>query len=150
MRIARHEFGAAATALTVAFTAKSYSQIVRVKSRFNFAVIGFRFRTYAHLASAKANGADARVRSICGLNSVILEDSAADTQKDMGCNSYQRENCCNILALRDGGAITIATRIDGMLRCPSPVRRLESMFMSKGHAATIPLCYSDAVPLETY
>ena len=109
MQITRREFGAAATVLALASTAKSYSQIVGANDRLNFAVIGLRSRAYAHLASLKANNAKARISHVCDVDSVTLAKFAADTQKAMGVAPAADRDFRNILALKDVDAITIAT-----------------------------------------
>jgi predicted dehydrogenase len=109
MRITRREFGAAAAVLALASTAKSYSQIMGANDRLNFAVIGLRSRAYAHLASLKANNANARISHVCDVDSVTLAKFAADTQKKMGVAPATEKDFRNILALKDVDAITIAT-----------------------------------------
>ena len=61
-----------AAGLAIGSTAKSYGQILGSNDRLNFAIIGLRWRGYAHLSALKANVDTARVSHICDVDSSIL------------------------------------------------------------------------------
>ena len=106
----RRDFTAkAAAAVTVATTAKSYSQILGANNRLNFAVIGLNSRAYAHLSALKDNKDHARISHVCDVESNILAKFAAATEKSMGEAPAKERDFRNILARRDVDAITIAT-----------------------------------------
>jgi predicted dehydrogenase len=106
----RRDFTArAAATLTVAATAKSYSQILGANDRLNFAVIGLNSRAYAHLSALKDNKSNARISHVCDVESNILARFAAATTKSMGEAPATERDFRNILAHRDIDAITIAT-----------------------------------------
>jgi len=109
MRMTRREFGAGAAVFAVASTANSDSQIVGFNDRVNFAVIGLHSRAYAHLGSLKANSAKARILHVCDVHSVTLAKFAADTQRNMGVTPATDKDFCEIVALKEVDAITIAT-----------------------------------------
>ena len=109
MNMTRRDFTAGAIAVATASTAKSYAQIVGANNRLNFAVIGLNSRAYAHLASLRANKANARISHVCDVDSNILKKFAAATEKAMGEAPASDKDFRNILALKEVDAITIAT-----------------------------------------
>src|SRR5215475_1940777 len=72
------------SAVAVAFTAKSYAQILGANNRLNFAVIGLNGRAHAHLSSLHANRAAARISHVCDVDQTILGKFAAQTQDVTG------------------------------------------------------------------
>src|SRR5215469_16533404 len=105
----RRDFTAkAAAAVTVATSAKSYSQILGANNRLNFAVIGLSSRAYAHRSALKDNKAHARISHVCDVESNILAKFAAATEKSMGEAPAKERDFRNLLARRDVDAITIA------------------------------------------
>jgi len=63
--VTRREFldtiAAGAAGMAISSTAKSYGQILGSNDRLNFAIIGLRWRGYAHLSALMANKDTARV-----------------------------------------------------------------------------------------
>ena len=100
---------AGAAGLAISSTAKSYAQILGSNNRLNFAVIGLNGRAYAHLASLKANKANARISHVCDVESNILKKFAAVTQTEMGEAPGIEKDFRNLLARREIDVITIAT-----------------------------------------
>jgi predicted dehydrogenase len=100
---------AGSAALALAWSAKSYAQILGSNDRLNFAVIGLNSRAYAHLSSLKANKAQARISHVCDVDSNILKKFASSTEQEMGAAPATDKDFRNILAIRDVDAITIAT-----------------------------------------
>jgi predicted dehydrogenase len=100
---------AGAAGLAIGSTAKSYAQIIGSNNRLNFAVIGLNGRAYAHLASLKANKANARISHVCDVESNILKKYATHTQTEMGESPATEKDFRNLLALKEIDAITIAT-----------------------------------------
>lgn len=109
MTMTRRDFAAGAAAVAIATTAKSYGQIKGANDRLNFAVIGLNSRAYAHLASLKANKANARISHVCDVDSVTLKKFGNATEKAMGAAPAMDKDFRNILALKEVDAITIAT-----------------------------------------
>jgi predicted dehydrogenase len=97
-----------AAGLAVSSTAKSYSQIVGSNDRLNFAILGLRWRGYAHLAGLQANSDKARVSHICDVDSRILAKFSAAAQKALGYEPANEKDFRNILARRDVDVITLA------------------------------------------
>ena len=73
-----------AAGLAVSSTAKSYSQILGSNDRLNFAILGLRWRGYAHLAALKANSATARVSHICDVDSRFLTKFGGIAEQQLG------------------------------------------------------------------
>jgi len=111
--ITRREFidGLAVTtaSLTMASTAKSYSQIMGSNERLNFAVIGLNSRAYAHLSSLKANKSAARITYVCDVDANILRKFADATAKEMGETANSEKDFRKVLERKDVDAITIAS-----------------------------------------
>jgi hypothetical protein len=78
MMTRRDSAAKAAATITVATTAKSYSQSIGANGRVNFAVIGLNSRAYAHLSALKDNKSNARISHVCDVESNIL--AAATTE----------------------------------------------------------------------
>lgn len=75
-------FGAAG--LAISSTAKSYGQIMGSNDRLNFAIMGLRWRGYAHLAALKANKDTARVSHACDVDSNILAKFLGVAEQQLG------------------------------------------------------------------
>ena len=101
--------GLAVGAAGLAFTAKSYGQIMGANDRLNFAIIGLNSRAGAHLSSLKANKDLARVSHICDVESNILKRFAGDSEKELGYTPTSVGDFRQILALKEVDAVTIAT-----------------------------------------
>lgn len=97
-----------AAGLAVSSTAKSYSQIIGANQRVNFAIIGLRWRGYAHLAALKANEDTARVSHICDVDSRILAKFAGVAQPQLGYAPTNDKDFREVLQQRDVDAISIA------------------------------------------
>ena len=97
-----------AAGLAVSSTAKSYSQIIGANQRVNFAIIGLRWRGYAHLAALKANQDTARVSRICDVDSRILAKFAGVAQQQLGYASANEKDFRELLQRSDVDAISIA------------------------------------------
>lgn len=104
-----------AAGLAVSSTAKSYSQIIGANQRVNFAIIGLRWRGYAHLAALKANEDTARVSHICDVDSRILAKFAGVAQPQLGYAPTNDKDFREVLQQRDVDAISIAG--SGPLAC---------------------------------
>ena len=73
--ITRREFldtiAAGGAGMAISSTAKSYGQILGSNDHLNFAIMGLRWRGYAHLSALMANKDTARVSHICDVESKI-------------------------------------------------------------------------------
>src|ERR1039458_48635 len=98
-----------ATGLAICSTAKSYGQIVGSNDRLNFAIIGLRWRGYAHLSGLKANKDSARLSHICDVDNNILAKFAGVAEHELGFAPASEKDFRNILEQKDVDAITIAT-----------------------------------------
>src|SRR5580658_10880798 len=86
--ITRREFldtlAVGATGLAMGSTAKSYGQILGSNDRLNFAIMGLRWRGYAHLSALMANKDTARVSRVCDVDSNILAKFRATAEHELG------------------------------------------------------------------
>src|ERR1035438_9299989 len=86
--VSRREFldtlAAGAAGLAIGSTAKSYGQILGSNDRLNFAIMGLRWRGYAHLSALKANKDTARVSHVCDVDSNILAKFAGTAEHELG------------------------------------------------------------------
>ena len=98
-----------AAGLAIGSTAKSYGQIIGSNDRVNFAIIGLRWRGYAHLAGLKANKDTARVSHICDVDSNILAKFATVAQQELGYAPASDKDFRHVLQQRDVDAVSIAT-----------------------------------------
>lgn len=105
----RRTFLATASAAGLAFTAKSYAQIVGSNSRVHFAVIGLNSRAYAHLSSLQANKKDAQLLAIADVDTVILHKFADAATSAMGDKPRVEQDFRKLLAAPDIDVVTIAT-----------------------------------------
>ncbi|MGB6686642.1 MAG: Gfo/Idh/MocA family oxidoreductase [Terracidiphilus sp.] len=95
--------------LAIASTAKSYGQILGSNDRLNFAIIGLRWRGYAHLSGLMANKDTARISHICDVDSNILAKFAGTAEHELGYAPVSEKDFRDILQQKDVDAITIAT-----------------------------------------
>ena len=98
-----------AAAASIAFTARSYSQIVGANDRLNFATMGLNSRAYAHLSALKANRATARLAHVCDVDSNTLAKFAGAAQRELGEAPATHKDFREVLALKDVDVISIAT-----------------------------------------
>jgi predicted dehydrogenase len=99
---------AAAGALS-RWSASSYAAIAGANERVNFAVVGLNGRGYAHLSALQANRKNARIASVCDVDSVILAKFADKTNTAMGEPAKAEKDFRRVLGSRDVDVITIAT-----------------------------------------
>jgi predicted dehydrogenase len=95
--------------LAISSTAKSYGQILGSNDRLNFAIMGLRWRGYAHLSGLMNNKDTARVAYICDVDSNILAKFAGVAENALGYAPVSEKDFRNILQKKDVDAITIAT-----------------------------------------
>lgn len=102
-------FAIGAAGLAITSSAKSYSQIVGSNDRVNFAIMGLRWRGYAHLAALKANQDTAHVSHICDVDSRVLEKFAGVANQELGYAPANDRDFRRVLEQKDVDAISIAT-----------------------------------------
>ncbi|MGA7341552.1 MAG: Gfo/Idh/MocA family oxidoreductase [Terracidiphilus sp.] len=111
--VSRREFldtlAAGATGLAISSTAKSYSQILGSNDRLNFAVMGLRWRGYAHLSALMANKGTARISHICDVDDNIRAKFAGIVEHELGYAPVSDKDFRSVLQQKDVDAITIAT-----------------------------------------
>jgi predicted dehydrogenase len=111
--INRREFldtlAAGAAGLAIGSTAKSYGQILGSNDRLNFAIVGLRWRGYAHLSGLMANKDSARISHICDVDSKILAKFAGTAEHELGYAPVSEKDFRIILQQKDVDAVTIAT-----------------------------------------
>jgi predicted dehydrogenase len=95
--------------LAIGTTAKSYSQILGSNDRVNFAIMGLRWRGYAHLMALKANQDRAHVSYICDVDSKILAKFSDAAQQELGYAPAGNGDFREVLQKREVDAISIAT-----------------------------------------
>ena len=100
-------FGAAG--LAISSTAKSYGQIMGSNDRLNFAIMGLRWRGYAHLYGLKANKDTARVSHACDVDSNILAKFLGVAEQQLGYTPTGDRDFRHVLEQKDVDAVTIAT-----------------------------------------
>ena len=111
--LSRREFldtlAAGTAGLAIGSTAKSYGRILGSNDRLNFAIMGLRWRGYAHLSALMANKDTARVSHVCDVDSRILAKFAGIAEHELGYAPASEKDFRQILQQRDVDAITIAT-----------------------------------------
>jgi predicted dehydrogenase len=111
--VSRREFldtlAAGAAGLAIGSTAKSYGQILGSNDRLNFAIMGLRWRGYAHLSALMANKDTARVSHICDVDSRILAKFAGIAEHELGYAPAGDKDFRHVLEQKDVDAVTIAT-----------------------------------------
>jgi predicted dehydrogenase len=111
--VSRREFldtlAVGAAGLAIGSTAKSYGQILGSNDRLNFAIMGLRWRGYAHLSALKANKDTARVSHVCDVDSNNLAKFAGTAEHELGYAPASDKDFRSVLQQKDVDAITIAT-----------------------------------------
>jgi len=111
--INRREFldslAAGAAGLAIGSTAKSYSQILGANDRLNFAIMGLRWRGYAHLSALMGNKNAARLSHVCDVDSTILAKFAGIAEHELGYAPASDKDFRTVLQQKDVDAVTIAT-----------------------------------------
>jgi predicted dehydrogenase len=102
-------FAAGAAGLAIGSTAKSYSQILGANDRLNFAIMGLRWRGYAHLSALMGNKDVARVSHVCDVDSTILAKFAGIAEHELGYAPTSDKDFRSVLQQKDVDAVTIAT-----------------------------------------
>jgi predicted dehydrogenase len=112
MMLNRREFldsiAVAIAGTAISASAKSYGQILGANDRVNFAIMGLRWRGYAHLAALKANQDKTRVSYICDVDKNILAKFAGIAAQELGYAPQSNGDFREILQDRDLDAISIA------------------------------------------
>jgi predicted dehydrogenase len=111
--VSRREFldtlAVGAAGLAISSTAKSYGQIIGSNDRLNFAIIGVRWRGYAHLGALEANKDTARVSHACDVDSNILAKFLGIAEQKLGYTPTGDRDFRHVLEQKDVDAVTIAT-----------------------------------------
>ena len=102
-------FAAGAAGLAIGSTARSYGQILGSNDRLNFAIMGLRWRGYAHLSALMANKDTARVSHICDVDGKIRAKFAGIAEHELGYAPASDKDFRQVLQQNDVDAITIAT-----------------------------------------
>jgi predicted dehydrogenase len=102
-------FAAGAAGLAIGSSAKSYSQILGANDRLNFAIMGLRWRGYAHLSALMGNKDAARVSHVCDVDSTILAKFAGIAEHELGYAPASDKDFRTVLQQKDVDAVTIAT-----------------------------------------
>ena len=98
-----------AAGLAIGSTAKSYGQILGANDRLNFAIMGLRWRGYAHLSALMGNKDAARVSHVCDVDSTILAKFAGIAEHELGYSPTSDKDFRSVLQQKDVDAVTIAT-----------------------------------------
>jgi predicted dehydrogenase len=111
--VTRREFldtiAAGAAGMAISSTAKSYGQILGSNDRLNFAIIGLRWRGYAHLSALMANKGTARVSHICDVDSDIRAKFAGVAEHELGYACASEKDFRHVLEQKEVDVVTIAT-----------------------------------------
>jgi predicted dehydrogenase len=111
--VTRREFldtiAAGAAGMAISSTAKSYGQILGSNDRLNFAIIGLRWRGYAHLSALMANKDTARVSHICDVDSDIRAKFAGVAEHELGYAPASEKDFRHVLEQKEVDVVTIAT-----------------------------------------
>jgi predicted dehydrogenase len=111
--VSRREFldtlAVGAAGLAISSTAKSYGQIIGSNDRLNFAIIGVRWRGYAHLGALEANKDTARVSHACDVDSLILAKFLGVAEQKLGYTPTGDRDFRHVLEQKDVDAVSIAT-----------------------------------------
>ncbi|MBS1805866.1 MAG: Gfo/Idh/MocA family oxidoreductase [Acidobacteria bacterium] len=111
--VTRREFlesiasGAAGMAITS--TAKSYGQILGSNDRLHFAIVGLRWRGYAHLSALMGNKDTARVSHICDVDDKIRAKFAGIAEHELGYSPASEKDFRHVLEQKEVDVVTIAT-----------------------------------------
>ena len=111
--VTRREFldtiAAGAAGMAISSTAKSYGQILGSNDRLNFAIMGLRWRGYAHLSALMANKEAARLSHICDVDSAIRAKFAGVAEHELGYAPTSEKDFRLVLEQKDVDVVTIAT-----------------------------------------
>ena len=111
--VTRREFldtiAAGAAGMAISSTAKSYGQILGSNDRLNFAIMGLRWRGYAHLSALMANKDTARVSHICDVDSNIRAKFAGVAEHELGYAPASEKDFRHVLEQKEVDVVTIAT-----------------------------------------
>jgi predicted dehydrogenase len=98
-----------AAGLAIRSTAKSYGQILGSNDRLNFAIMGLRWRGYAHLSALMANKDASRVSHICDVDSDIRAKFAGIAEHELGYAPASEKDFRHVLQQKEVDVVTIAT-----------------------------------------
>ena len=111
--VSRREFldtlAVGAAGMAIGSTAKSYSQILGSNDRLNFAIMGLRWRGYAHLSALMANKDTSRISHICDVDDTIRAKFAGIAEHELGYAPASDKDFRSVLQQKDVDAVTIAT-----------------------------------------
>ncbi len=111
--VTRREFldtiAAGAAGMAISSTAKSYGQILGSNDRLNFAIMGLRWRGYAHLSALMANKDKARVSHICDVDSDIRAKFAGVAEHELAYAPASEKDFRHVLEQKEVDVVTIAT-----------------------------------------
>ena len=111
--VSRREFldslAVGAAGLAIGSSAKSYGQILGSNDRLNFAIMGLRWRGYAHMSALLANKDTARISHICDVDDNIRAKFAGIVEHEAGYAPASDKDFRNVLLQKDVDAVTIAT-----------------------------------------
>jgi predicted dehydrogenase len=111
--VTRREFldtiAAGAAGMAISSTAKSYGQILGSNDRLNFAIMGLRWRGYAHLSALMANKDTARVSHICDVDNDICAKFAGVAEHELGYAPASEKDFRHVLEQKEVDVVTIAT-----------------------------------------
>src|ERR1700722_2206320 len=103
--ITRREFldtlAVGATGLAMGSTAKSYGQILGSNDRLNFAIMGLRWRGYAHLSALMANTDTAPASHICDVDGMIMAKFAGIAEPELGYAPASDKDFRQVLQMKD-------------------------------------------------
>jgi predicted dehydrogenase len=98
-----------AMGMAISSTAKSYGQILGSNDRLNFAIMGLRWRGFAHLSALMGNKDTARLSHICDVDSDIRAKFAGIAEHELGYAPVSEKDFRHVLEQRDVDVVTIAT-----------------------------------------
>src|ERR1700735_227816 len=101
----RREFldtlAAGAAGFGLRFPPHNHGQSLCAEERLNFAIIGLRWRGFAHLSALMANKDTARVSHICDVDSRVLAKFAGTAEHELGYAPASDKDFRHILQLKD-------------------------------------------------
>jgi predicted dehydrogenase len=111
--VSRREFldtlAVGAAGMAIGSSAKSYGQILGSNDRLNFAIMGLRWRGYAHMSALLANKDTARISHICDVDDNIRAKFAGIVTQEAGYAPASDKDFRNVLQQKDVDVVTIAT-----------------------------------------
>jgi predicted dehydrogenase len=102
-------FAVGAAGLAISSTAKSYGQILGANDRLNIAIMGLRWRGYAHLSALMGNKDTARLSHVCDVDGTILAKFADIAEHELGYAPTSDKDFRSVLQQKDVDAVSIAT-----------------------------------------